>query len=254
MRSILSVGGLALLSLSMPLAVGSEIEHAASAVQRALNWEKRWYGGYVGQECLDRAAAARSKIFTFGRRDQITVGYLCDTGLPITESLQSFEAYVDGTAIFFSGLLGSRSRADMSDGEASPQCTISEDDLKSRAVRIKKSGQWTAFTKRAYDIALPPTAEVRSYARRSILAWARNNGRVEVAGIAVGFVAAGDPYLVVRTEPDGIFRLIESPSNADLADKNFCGRVFDSGRFAGRDDSGKGSTISKAYFEEQSVR
>jgi len=142
----------------------------------------------------------------------------------------------------------------LSDGEASPQCTISEDDLKGRADRIKKLGEWTTFTKRTYGGALPPTAEVKSYARRSILAWARKNGRAEIAGITVGFVAPGDPYLVVRTEPEGDFRLIMSPSKADLADKNFCGRVFDSGRFAGRDDSGKGSTISKAFFEVQSVR
>jgi hypothetical protein len=254
MRSILSVGGLVLLSLSTLLAYGSDIESAKSAVQGALNWEKRWYGSHWGQQCLDRAAAVHLRIYTVRRQDSFTVGYLCDTAAPITESVQSFEAYVDGTGIFFSGLLGSRARADLSDGESNPQCTISDDDLKARASRIKKYGQWTTFMKRIHDGALPPTQEVKSYARRSILAWARSSGRAEITSIKIGFVAPEDPYIVVRTEPEGAFRLIVSPSKADLADKNFCGRVFESGRFAGRDNIAKGSRISEAVFDEQSAQ
>jgi hypothetical protein len=253
-RKNLCLGGVALLFLVALKAYGSDLEPVLSAIQGTLSWERRWYGGHFGQRCLDRAVAASSKVYVAAKPVNFTVGLLCDSVGPVSESAQSFEAYVEGSGLFFSGVLGLRSRADLSDGEGNPQCTLKEDDLTIRASRIKAAGHSTIFRNGEYERTAPPSPEVERYTKRSILAWARHSGRKEISGIMLGYIAPQDPYLVVRTEPDGAFRLVLAPGPVDLADDNFCGTVFESGRFAGRDNATKGRHISGALFERQSVR
>lgn len=218
----------------------------ADGVRSGLLWEARWYGHHFGQRCLQRAIDRGAVIRALIKPVEITVGFNCSSGDAVRQVVQRFEATVDGAGIFLSGEVAPVTRAEISDGEDNPTCTVTEDDLRRRATDLKSAGlvaRVKAIRENGKESKASPA--LNAFAARTIALWASKEKLRPPRSIYVGPVGLNDPFLVIGVGDRVV--LIRSPDSAQAISPDFCGVVLSPHRFAGREaaQSLRGDEVSR---------
>jgi hypothetical protein len=213
-------------------AMAVDIAPIARAIKATLDWEKRWFGTYYGERCVQRARqkalSGHARIF----QQERTVAVRCNTGHPVLAMVTMFDAKLDHAPLFFTGKLGMHPVAELADGENTESCLVTEDDLVRRAESIKKEG--IAFTNTVSKDEVRPLSrrELADFIDRTIRTKYKESHK-SVDPLIMGPYIEGDPYVVVGIGDE--ISLVAAPTMHQLDSEELCGLVLDPHRFRGRD-------------------
>jgi hypothetical protein len=250
MRQLISV---LVLVVASATANASQDDLIPTLVRDSVDWEARWYGITPVRRCLASQTASEMSIRALVRKETALVGYNCTTGAPIHTEIRTFDAVMPQAAIFFTGSLDVAPRADLSDGETNRSCSITEDDLRTRAQSLMNDGVLARVRWNAVHSESEPTAPLRQFAIRTMKIQQQIHGLKPPTSIRIGYVAVGDPYLLVQVASTNEIHLLAMPDEKRLADPNYCGMVYSAARFQGRDSKPKLIDSSAPRFKAKSV-
>jgi len=237
------------------MVVASSLVSAAStavgtSVEKALAWEKRWYGSYFGETCAKRAGIGKLPVRFTLENESRKIGSDCATGSAVVVPAQTFHAFVAQTGIFLSGQITPYTFATVSDGEETSDCKVRDDDLQRAIQRMKSSSYATLPAARSHDSSRT-SEKLDSFIARSIVAYTRTRHLPAVQSVTIGEYHEGDPFVVAQVDRQP-YVFIEVPGPDQVANQSFCGLVYEGQRFVGRsplEGPSRDASISPERFE-----
>lgn len=237
-------------------------------ISKSLAWEKRWYGTYYGEKCLNKTSNRKAILHVITDRTDNLVGYKCSDGTPIKERSQTFIAYLQGSNIVFGGSTTPNAESAVIAAGSEQTCAVDEDDVV-ELIHKAKRGQ-SAFIPLKFQWGTDNTDEpkevnsdVAAYIQRSFKLWKTGGGasRKQTENmilVSIGQTKSSDTLVPLLFDDQSI-QLISIPEKSRILDQDFCGVLYSSDRYSGRDLEAKknrfamNSHLKKAIVDQNNA-